>query len=160
MEPALPPPRAAIAPMVPREANPHLWAGAEGTNTAAPSIIRGGTRDSRDSAIGRSFIDGSLPILHTRHAGTLARASAGKRSPATAMAVSIHSVRRCRLPQSATPTALIGDADLGRFDAQGGGQRDLVVLLVEQDLANVFRGGNLAQLVALPDAPAIHVPCT
>ena len=50
---------------------------------------------------------------------------------------------------------LIRDPHIRDVNAQSGRQSDLVVLLIQQYLADVLRGGELAQLVALFYPPAI-----
>jgi hypothetical protein len=39
---------------------------------------------------------------------------------------------------------LVGDAYVGDVDAEGGGEGDLVILLLEEDVADVLGGGELA----------------
>jgi hypothetical protein len=49
----------------------------------------------------------------------------------------------------------VGDAYVGDVDAEGGGEGDLVVLLLEEDLADLLGGGELAEFVALLDAASV-----
>ena len=50
---------------------------------------------------------------------------------------------------------LVGDAGVGWVDAEGGGERDEVVLLLHEDLANGLAESELVEFVALLDAAAI-----
>jgi hypothetical protein len=63
--------------------------------------------------------------------------------------------RRIKMAQGFRPGAIlslflgggvgsVGDAYVGDIDAEGGGEGDLVVLLLEEDLADLFGGGELA----------------
>src|SRR5262245_42992412 len=58
-------------------------------------------------------------------------------------------------PRRATSGSFLGRGDLGHVLAQGGGQVDLVLLLVDQDLADVLGHGVLAQGLALPHPLAV-----
>jgi len=51
--------------------------------------------------------------------------------------------------------AVNSSSDIRDFFPEGGGQIDLMVLFVHQDLANLFRQGKFSQSFTLPDALAV-----
>jgi hypothetical protein len=70
--------------------------------------------------------------------------------------------RRSRFPEGmterkarTTARTLVGDAGVGGIDAEGGGEGGEVVLLLEEDVAELLAEGELVELVGLLDAAAV-----